>query len=89
MLAPASDPQLRLRDFLRELETRAKCHLQGIGGMRSLRGPAQFRRIVRLGPDGRPRVAQLPNMDDSDPLYPETGRSICQQLGLDPAEYGF
>ena len=89
MLAPMSNQQFRLRDLLRELETRAQCHVEGIGGMRGPRGPSQFRRVVRLGPDGHARVAQLPNMSDSDPLYPEMGRSICQQLGLDPAEYGF
>jgi hypothetical protein len=62
--------------------------VEGINGMRGPRGPAQFRRIVRIGSDGRLRSARLPNMDDNDPLFPETGRVICRQLGLNPAEYG-
>jgi hypothetical protein len=88
MLAPKICPPASLRDLIRRL-MQAGCYQQGVAGMAGPRGPKTFRELVRIMPDNRKRSAQLPNMDDNDRLPHQIGRSLCNQLGLDAADFGY
>jgi hypothetical protein len=76
-----------LGDLIRVLAN-SGVRVDGIGGMTGPRGTISYRRLVRLDDDGARHAAQLPNMDDGDPLAPYVGRSLCVQLKLNPGDYG-
>lgn len=77
-----------LGEFVARVESKYKAETKEIN-MSGPRGPVHAKVLVRIGKDGKKKIAVIPDLKNDDHLMPTVLRSLCVQLDIPPKDFGF